>query len=658
MPSLDEALQMAMTRHRAGQFDVAAEMYRQIIEQVPQHPDAWHLLGTLEHQRGNDLRALELIERAISLSDSQSTYYSNRGDTLRALGRLPEAEKSLRRAVELDPTFADGWNNLGLVLDALGQPLAAIEAFDRALAVRPGYPEVLNNRGLMYERLGRKAEALVDYQETLRRKPDYAQAHNNLGSLYHHQGQFEPAQRCYEEAIRLFPNYSEALGNLGLVLWARGQQEEAAVMFRRAVTANPKNTSSFSNLLLNEQYRTGATPAGLLDLHGQWDRQFGEPLKSEWRPHGNSRALDRTLRLGFISADLYRHPVASLLEQVFERLDRRQFAIHVYSNRLAEDDVSAKLQRSTAAWTVTAGWPDAAIAERIRADQIDILFDLSGHTGGNKLQVFARKPAPVQVSWLGYVGTTGLAAIDYLLTDAAMVPPEFDRFYRETVVRLPEGAACFTLPDDLPPVAPPPRVERGYVTFGSFNNPAKLTRQVTDTWAQILRQVPESRIVLKFRGLDEPTTSADFRGRFAAAGIDLSRVELRGRSTMAEMLQEYGDIDLALDPFPYNGGTTTMLAFAMGVPVISVPGDTVASRQTLSVARSIGFTDSIAANLDEYVALAVRLAGDPAKLVEWRGRLREQVLAAPFFNIDRWIPSFEQALRTMWKTWCERNSRG
>jgi predicted O-linked N-acetylglucosamine transferase (SPINDLY family) len=354
---------------------------------------------------------------------------------------------------------------------------------------------------------------------------------------------------------------------------------------------------------------------------------------------------------------MYRHPVAALVLKVFERLDRRKFQVYVYSNRAAKDEVSATLMPKIDVWRDVAGRPDEAIAEMIRADTIDMLFDLSGHTAGNRLLVFARKPAPIQISWLGYVGTTGLTAIDYLFTDAGMVPDGADKFYAEKIVRLPRGAACYALPDPLPPVAPPPLLKRGTITYGSFNNQAKITQQVMKVWCEILRRTPDSRLILKFRGLDDADAGNYFLGQVGHAGIDPARVELRGPSQMTEMLEQYSEIDVALDPFPYNGGTTSMLTLAMGVPVITCPGETVASRQTLSVTHNIGFMDTVVPTLDEYIALASRLANEPQRLAEWRPKLRELVLKAPFFDIENWMPTFETALSELWQRWCREQTR-
>ncbi|MBL8827562.1 MAG: tetratricopeptide repeat protein [Planctomycetaceae bacterium] len=652
MPTLHEALEIAMAQHRAGKLDIAAEMYRQIATQVPQHADAWHLLGVIAQQKGDLPKSLELIDRAIGIQANVAAYYSNRGETLRAMGRLTDAEQSLRRAIELEPNFADAWNNLGLVLQGLGRTQDSIDAFERSLALRPDSPEVLCNRGLMMQKTGEPQRALADFQRALQIRPNYAQGLNNLGGLLQEQGQFTLARQAYEESIRHFPTFADALNNLGLLLMASGHQEEAAAQFRRAVELAPATPSGFSNLCLNEQYRPGATLAGLAAVHREWDELFGIPQRATWRPHTNVRDEHRVIRLGFVSADMYTHPIAALVIKVFERLDRRKFHVVVYSNRAAKDEVTARLLPKIDEWRDIAGKQDAEVAEQIRGDAIDMLFDLSGHTAGHRLTVFARKPAPIQISWMGYVGTTGLTAMDYLFTDVGMVPVGVEQYYSEQIVRLPRGAACYTLPDPLPDIAPPPLLKRGAITYGSFNNQAKITPRVMQTWCEILRRVPESRLILKFRGLDDADAGKYFLGQVANAGVDPRRVELRGPSPIKELLQQYSEIDVALDPFPDTGGTTSMLTLAMGVPVITCPGETVASRQTYSVLKTLDFTDTVTATLDEYVALAVQLAKEPTRLSTWRTLLRERVKSSTFFDIDAWIPTFEATLVELWQRWC------
>jgi predicted O-linked N-acetylglucosamine transferase (SPINDLY family) len=304
------------------------------------------------------------------------------------------------------------------------------------------------------------------------------------------------------------------------------------------------------------------------------------------------------------------------------------------------------------------GWSDDRLARQIRSDRIDILFDLAGHSAGNRLLVFARKPAPIEVTWAGYVGTTGLVAMDYILADRYEIPPQSEMYYRERVLRMPDGYMCYDPPGYAPPVSPLPALEKGYVTFAGFHNPAKITPQVVEVWARILRRLPQARLVLKYRCLDDAATAGRLADLFAGRGIDKDRLEFLGYSAHNETLDQYQRVDVALDTFPYNGGLTTCEALWMGVPVVTCPGETFASRHSLSHLSNVGPTETIAADLDEYVELAVTLAGDLPRLAALRAGLRARMASSPLCDGKRFAENFAEVLRGAWRHWCEKGDRG
>jgi predicted O-linked N-acetylglucosamine transferase (SPINDLY family) len=344
--------------------------------------------------------------------------------------------------------------------------------------------------------------------------------------------------------------------------------------------------------------------------------------------------------------------VGLLLLGARENLDRETMEAFCYSNRMAEDDITARFQR-LATWRPASRLSDDELAEQIRADRIDILFDLAGHTGGNRLLVFARRPAPIQITWIGYVGTTGLEAMDFILADRYQIPEEADRYYVERVLRMPHGYVCFDPPDDAPSVEPLPAKAAGHATFACFNNPAKITPQVVACWSRILRRLPEARMILKYRGLDDERTQTHYRALFARHGIAGDRLEFVGWSPHAELLACYHRVDVALDPFPYNGGLTTCEALWMGVPVVTCPGETFASRHSLSHLSNVGLTETIARDLDEYVELAVGLAEDLPRLSGIRGGLRERMARSPLCDGPRFARDLMSLLRQVWREWVE-----
>jgi predicted O-linked N-acetylglucosamine transferase (SPINDLY family) len=397
------------------------------------------------------------------------------------------------------------------------------------------------------------------------------------------------------------------------------------------------------------QYCTGVTPAALAEAHAEFDRRHAAPFRGTFRRLDDVHDRHGRLRLGFVSPDLAQHPVGCFLVRVLENLSREQHETTCYSDRTVKDALTHRLQAAATQWRDVFGMNDDRLAEQIRADGIDILFDLAGHTGHNRLLVFARKPAPIQVTWAGYVGTTGLKAMDYLLADHYEVPPGAERHYQEQVLRMPEGYVCYDPPIDAPPVATLPALDRGAATLGCFNNPAKVTLQAIEVWAEILRQLPGARLVLKYKGWDNGSVARRFTEMFVAQGIDPGRLELLGASPHAELLAEYNRIDLALDPFPYSGGLTTCEALWMGVPVVTCPGETFAGRHSLSHLTNVGLTETIAGDLDEYVKLAVALAGDLPRLAMLRAGLRERMAASPLCDGKRFANNLVSILHDVWK---------
>jgi predicted O-linked N-acetylglucosamine transferase (SPINDLY family) len=359
--------------------------------------------------------------------------------------------------------------------------------------------------------------------------------------------------------------------------------------------------------------------------------------------------------VAFLSRDLHRHPVGYFLIRLFENLDPGQCEAICYHGGTDKDDLTARFQAAATAWSEVRGWTDQRLAQQIRTDRIDILFDLAGHTSGNRLPVFARKPAPIQVTWAGYVGTTGLAAMDYILADRYEIPPQSEAYYRERVLRMPDGYICYDPPGYAPPVSPLPAMEKGYATFAAFHNPPKITPQVVDVWARVLQRLPQARLVLKYRGMDDASVAGRFAELFAAQGIDPARLEFLGFSPHRELLAQYQRVDVALDAFPYNGGLTTCEALWMGVPVVTCPGETFASRHSLSHLSNVGLTETIAGNLDEYVELAVALAGDLPRLAALRAGLRDRMAASPLCDGKRFAEHFAEVIRGAWRHWCEKD---
>ncbi len=565
-------------------------------------------------------------------------------------GRLPIAEQIYRQILQAEPNHVDSIHLLGVIAHQSGNHDAAIEYIGRAIQMNGNSSPFHSNLGEVYRALRRIPESIVCYRRALELNSGDAVAHNNLGTALIAQGKLGEATACFRQAIELRPNYAEAHSNLGNVLKDQGRADEAVPFFRQALQWKSDFIPAHSNLLLTLQYCEGASLAGLFAAHSEFHQLYAASLLGGNSPNVAVREPRERLRVGFVSADFSRHPVGTFLIPLFEHLPRNSLELFCYSDRLTKDDVTERLQASATQWHDVTSLDDERLAQQIRTDQIDILFDLAGHTAHNRLLVFARKPAAVQITWLGYVGTTGLQAMDYILADRHLIPPEAERFYCEKVLRMPDDYVCYHAPEDAPSPGPLSALERGYVTFGSLNNLSKITPNVISIWAEILHRVAGSRLVIRHRGLDEAQTRQQLIDAFSKLGILPDRLDLVGFSPFDTRMDLYNQIDLGLDPFPYSGATTTCDALWMGVPVITCPFETFASRQSMTHLLALGLEELIARDLKDYVGRAVALAEDLPRLANLKAGLRERMAASPLCDGKRFATHFAALLKGVWES--------
>jgi predicted O-linked N-acetylglucosamine transferase (SPINDLY family) len=686
LAAVAEVFAQALQHHQAGNLRLAEQLYQQILGVAPDHADSHHLLGVLAYQTGRYDQAVALIRKALTLNPWAPVYHSNLGAAHEALGQMEDALACFQRLISLQPHAPEAHNAVGNALWKLGRPQEAVAHLNQALRARPDFPEAHNhlgnallgmgqpdqalahyrhairlkpdyadpwsNAGVVLLDLGQPAEAVTHLQQALRLKPDFAEAYNNLGNALKEQWQLDEAEANYREALRLRPAYPEAHYNLALALQQQGRVEEAVACHRQAIALWPDNARYHSGLLLPLTYLAELAPEALFREHLRWAERHAAPLTAAARPHTNNRAPDRLLRVGYVSPDLREHPVGFFLEPVLVHLDRSHFHVTCYAGVAHPDAVTLRLRGLADAWRHIAGLPDDAVAELIRADGIDILVDLAGHTAGRRLLVFARKPAPVQVAHFGYPNTTGLAAMDYRITDPYADPPgQTEAFHTEELVRLPQVAWCCQ-PSAAPAVGPLPALATGYLTFGSLNNLAKVTPQVVALWSDLLRAVPHSRLLLLTGAGRQPDQR--LRDRFRQDGIDGDRLQLLGRLPRDQYLELYQQIDLGLDPFPYNGGVTSCDALWMGVPVITLAGRGYVSRQGVSLLSNLDLRDWIAQTPEDYVALAAHRGKDLEDLQRLRSGLRERMRLSPLCDGARFTRQLEEAYRAMWRRWSAR----
>jgi predicted O-linked N-acetylglucosamine transferase (SPINDLY family) len=605
----------------AGRVAEAEHVVRQALQADPQHVDSLHLLGVIAGYAGQPQASLALFDQALTLRPDFASAHANRGVALLALGQRDEAVTSFRRAVELDPRHLHGWHALGNGLGAQNDLTGAEAAFRNALNINPGYYE----------------------------------ARNNLGEALQRQGRMDEAIEAFSESARQAPASPLIQYNLGVALQLSGQPAEALSHYRRALELQPDYVKAHSNVLLSLNYLSGVGAEALLEEHRAFDAQQARPLMPAQPSWPNDRDPERRLRIGYVSGDFHIHPVGNYLVGPLEAHDRDGFEVFCYSTDNQEDHVTARIALATDHWRDISAMTDERAAGLVRHDKIDILVDLSGHTDKNRPLLFALKPAPVQASWLGYPGTTGMSAIDYLVMDAVTLPPDAD-WAVEAVVRLPHGRFCYSPPPYTPEVAMPSARPDGAVVFGSFNNIGKYGPDVVRLWARVLDAVPGSRLLLKWKEFAQPKIKQRVADAFAAAGVGPERLELRFGSGHDQMFAEYADMDIALDPFPFGGGLTSSEALWMGVPVVTLPQDRVAARQTLAFLHGLGLDDLAASSEDDYVRIAAALAADPDRRAELRRTLRPRMAASPMNDPKVFAQGLDAAYRQMWRRWCEQKA--
>jgi predicted O-linked N-acetylglucosamine transferase (SPINDLY family) len=571
------------------------------------------------------------------------------------LGRREEAVAAYDQALRLRPAYALAHLNRGAALERLGRPEEALAAYDEALRVAPDFAQAHVNRGAALGRQCRFEEAIADYDRASAIDPKLAEAHVNRGAALARLGRVADALASLDRGLRLRPDDAVAHLNRGNLFMVQARFDLALLAYRQAMSLKPDYPEARSNYLFCMNYDPAQDDAALFDAHREWGERFGRSPDA-FAFHSNVRDPDKVLRVGLVSADFGRHPIGFFLDGVLPAADRSRVHYVCYSGRLQEDELTGRLRRHAAGWRSSIGLSDRALAETVRADGIDILVDLAGHTGGGRLGCFALRPAPVLVHWAGSPHT--IPAVDYSLWDWAHVPEGDERWFVETVVRLPHARVCYTAPPYTPEVADPPLLANGHITFGSFNNLAKLNPGVVGLWTRVLETVPGSRLMLNWPTLADPRERQRIADLFAAHGIEPGRLELTpGEDTHAGVLGQYGQLDIALDPFPFSGCTTTLEALWMGVPVVTLPGTRPVSRQSQAFLTALGRTEWIARDVEDYVRIVADLAADPQRLTALRREQRALVAASPVGDARRFAQDLEAALRSIWHRWCDPNRR-
>jgi predicted O-linked N-acetylglucosamine transferase (SPINDLY family) len=687
----DAEIEKALCYHNNGQLQRAEELYRQILSHRPSHPDALHLLGVVLHQTGDHQTAIRYIREAIRHKSDDPYFYGNLGVVYYTSDCLDPAMACYHKALELKPDYADAYNNLANVFRRQGnlkqaaayyrkaldfQPHDAvainnlarvyremgrfedeISCYQKALQVAPDHVQTYLNQGNAYQHQGQLDKAIDCYQKALEKNPDYAEAYNNCGTALLTQGKLSQSLLCFQKAIQYHPQYADAYNNLGNIFHNQGQFDQAIFCFQKTMEIKPDYVRAHCNLLYSLHHIPSVGPQRLFEEAKKWWRDHGfkqdrsRHPKSTWEP-------DRRLKIGYVSPDFREHSVSYFFRPVLEFCNRNSFEIFCYSDAKRPDTITAQIKALSDHWRDTTWLSDAALAHSIKQDGIDILVDLAGHTSGNRLSVFARKPAPVQVTWLGYPGTTGIPVVDFRLTDDICDPPgESDHYHSEKLIRLPDGFLCYRPPENAPSISGLPVRETDRVVFGSFNNLPKVNEQVIALWSKILRHIPGSCLKLKSKQLADERTRRRIGESFSGQGIPSQRIILLPPTpSTAEHLALYHQVDIGLDPFPYNGTTTTCEALWMGVPVISLRGDRHSSRVGASILSRVGLGELIAESEQQYVQIGMELARNPERLEKLRAEMRSRMCNTELCNGELFARNIEHTYQKIWRNWCQTDS--
>jgi protein O-GlcNAc transferase len=653
-------LEQALAHHQSGRLAQAESIYRALLARDPDDAKVLNPLGALLQQTGRSAEAHAILTRAAQLAPGESWIWNNLGEVCRSLGRRDEAIAALTRAVSAAPDHFAAHANLGLALADVGRLDDAVPSLRRAIEIKADYAKAFASLAMVLHALKRDDEALAAAREAVRLNPRNPAFHNTLGNVLRGTNKLDDAIAEFKAALALRPDHAPSLHNLGEALAREGEVDAGIDSIRRALAVRPNYPVAHQSLLFMMHYSDRFTPQQIFDEHRRWAQLYEAPLAAlRAQRHENDRDPDRRLRVGYVSPDFRRHPVGYFMRPIFAHHDPAAVEVFAY-NTAPRGDAATEFFRGHAQWRDVFALSDDELAQHIRTDRIDILIDLTLHMAGGRMFTFARKPAPIQATYLGYAHSTGLSSMDYKITDPCLDPPgATEQFHTEQIVRLPETNFCCEPDEDdapAPPVGELPARTNGHVTFASFNTLMKTNAAVIETGATVLRDLPGSRLMIVATGLAGAGTQQRLRNRFTAHGITPDRLDLLDLAGVEQGLLAHTRADIALDTFPYTGGTTTANALWMGVPVITLAGTSPIARQGVSFLTNVGLPELIATTREQYVSIALELAGDLDRLQAIRATLRDRMRASPITNGPRFVHGLEQAYRDMWRAWCARQS--
>ena len=631
-----------------GRLDQALLSYDQAIGVNPEYAEALYNKGILLRELNRNDEALASYAQAITINPGYADAYLNHGILLMESRLFESALQSHAKSIAIRPDYAEAYNNQGIIHHNMRNLNDALVSYKKAISVRQDYPEVFVNLGVILMEMKQLGEALIVYDNAIALKPDYANAYNNRALTLKEAKRFDEAVTSCDKALAIKPDYAEAYNNRGIILKELRQLPEALACFHTSIELAPDYFAAHSNLLFTMNYMEDIPVAARMNEANAFGANVARNSRRRYSAWSNIEN-DGKIRIGFVSGDFQNHPVGYFLEGLLSQINTAKFDLIGYPTDPHEDDLTQRLKSRFRLWRPLCGQTDLPAAKTIHDDGVNILIDLSGHTAKNRLPVFAFKPAPVQASWLGYFATTGVEEIDYLLGDPYVTPPDEEHHFSERIKRLPETYLCFTPPKANIEVGPLPALENGYVTFGSFNNLSKINTNVITLWTRVLHAIAGSRLFMKAAQFGDPDVVRQTRNLFEALGIANDRLLFEGQTDRADYFKAYNKIDIALDPFPYPGGTTSVEGLWMGVPVIAKRGNRFIAHNGETIAHNSGQSLWVATDEEDYVEKAISFCSDIPALAHTRAGLRRQVIASPLFDAQRFARHFEQAMSEMWR---------
>lgn len=633
----------AQAQHAAhlGDLKAAAHWAKIAAKQSPRDPLPYLLLGDMALAGACYQEAAKHYREALRRQPDLVAGHGNLGVAWLRQGEFQKASQCFERVLRLQPNDVSALLNLGYAAQSQGLTDAALAYYRQVMTVAPEHAEAYNNAAVLHFAAGDYAPALELVQQAVRLDPSYAEAHNNLGNLLRAQGRLGAAIEAYRKAADLQPNHPGIGNNIGNALVDCGDLDQGLAALERASAPEMRYPTAVSNWLMALNYQPHITLGDLYQAHARAGPRFG--ANPHLRPTCKKGGI---LRIGFVSPDFRQHPVAHLIEPVLATIGHDEFEVFCYSDVNRPDHVTARLQAYGHVWREIHGKSDAAVANLVQRDGICILVDLAGHTAQARPSLFARRAARVQVSWLGYFSTTGLAAMDYFIGDAVCTPSRWQAYFTEKLALMPHTRFCYRPPSDAPITAPLPSASGKPFTFGCFNSLAKLNSEVLALWSQILRALPDSRLILRARFLDDPDTRQTMVARWRAADAPLDRIQMYGQVPHAQLLAAYADIDLALDPFPFGGGMTTLEALWMGVPVLTMLGDRPAGRQSASFLRALNLPKFVAGDTETYLHRAIEMSTN-TELALIRENLRLRMQNSVLCDAHVFVRDFKNLLITL-----------